>query len=102
MNVIAASDRAHLAGLYRGGWDPSNELIAGVSTILADVRARGDAALVDYTRRFDDPSYDRGKLRVGIPMLPQARSLVPAEIADALALATQRVARFHEHQRHAD
>jgi histidinol dehydrogenase len=102
MNVIAASDRVRLAALYRGGWDPSSELIAGVGTIIADVRARGDAALVDYTRRFDDPSYDRAKLRIAIPMLAQARSLVPTEIVDALALAKQRVARFHERQRHAD
>jgi len=102
MNVIAASDRVRLVGLYRGGWDPSTELRSNVETILADVRVRGDAALVDYTRRFDDPSYDRAKLRVPIPMLPHARELVPPEIAEAVELAKQRVGRFHERQRHAD
>src|SRR5262249_38923125 len=79
-----------------------HELTMGVSSILADVRTRGDSAIVEYTRRFDDPVFDRAKLRVPIPMLTQARKLVPAEIADALALARERVARFHERQRHAD
>ena len=102
MNVIDASDRLRLAALYRGGWQGSPELAQSVGAILTDVRTRGDAALVDYTRRFDDASYDASKLRVAIPMAEGAKSLVQPEIADALRLAKERIARFHERQRHAD
>lgn len=102
MTVISASDRVRLTPLYRGGWDPAPDVVRGVADILAAVRTRGDAALLEYTRQFDDPAYDLSKLRVAIPMQEQARELVPPEIADALALAKKRVARFHERQRHAD
>lgn len=102
MNVIDAADRLRLAALYRGGWNAPAELTQGVGAILHDVRTRGDVALIEHTRRLDDPSFDAARLRVPIPMHEGAKALVPPEIADALRLAKQRVARFHERQRHAD
>lgn len=102
MNVIEASDRPRLAALYRGGWNPSPELMQNVGAILTDVRMRGDTALIEYTRKFDDPMFDASRLRVPIPMHEGAKTLVPPEVADALRLAKERVARFHERQRHAD
>lgn len=98
LQIVNASDRRALAGLYRGGWEPSPEISQRVSQIVADVRARGDAALIDYSRRFDDPNYDSSKLRVPVPMHEQAKALVPHEIAQGLALARDRVERFHRHQ----
>jgi histidinol dehydrogenase len=102
VNVISASDSAALAGMLDTGWDPSPGLVSGVAEILADVRERGDAALVDYTRRYDDESYGASRLRVPIPMLEAARALVAPEIAAALELARERIARFHERQRQPD
>ena len=102
IEVVRAADRAALAPLYRGGWDPAPDVVDGVRAILADVRARGDAALEEYTRRFDDPAADAGKLRVAIPMLDQARKLVPPEVAAAIELARDRVAAFHRRQLQAD
>lgn len=102
LRVVRASDEAALAGLYRGGWDPPREISQRVAEIIADVRTRGDAALVDYTRRFDDPHYDKSKLRVPIPMQEQARNLVPQEIADGLRLARERIERFHRAQLRGD
>jgi histidinol dehydrogenase len=100
--IVSALDRQALASLYKGGWDPPADVTARVGQIVADVRKRGDAALVDYTRRFDDPSYDISKLRVPIPMFEQARSLVPHEIVEGLALARARVEDFHRRQLHGD
>ena len=37
---------------------------ADAAEIVADVRARGDAAVVDYTRKFDWPELDAAKLRI--------------------------------------
>jgi histidinol dehydrogenase len=98
IGVVRASDAAALAPLYRGGWDPPADVVEGVRAILADVRARGDAALEEYTRRFDDPDADAGRLRVAIPMLEQARKLVPPAVATAIELARERVAAFHRRQ----
>lgn len=102
LSIFGALDRKALAGLYRGGWEPPAEVTARVAEIIAGVRKRGDEALVDYTRRFDDPGYDISKLRVPIPMSEQARMLVPHEIAAGLALARERVEAFHRRQLHGD
>lgn len=98
LSVVKALDRQALADLYRGGWNPPADVGARVAQIIADVRTRGDAALIDYTRQFDDPAYDISKLRVPIPMFEQARSLVPHEIVEGLALARERVESFHRRQ----
>jgi histidinol dehydrogenase len=102
IEIYAANDRARLAGLYRGGWDPPADVVDGVRAILAQVRARGDDAVVDYTRRFDDPSFERSQLRVPIPARDQADGMVPFEVARALDLARERVTRFHQRQLHPD
>lgn len=102
LTIINSSDRQALAGLFQGGWDPPADVGTGVAKIIADVRSRGDAALVDYTRRFDDPAYDISKLRVPLPMFDHVRSLVPHEIVEGLALARERVETFHRRQLHGD
>ena len=100
--VIAAGDRVALAKLYRQGWQMNSSVFAQVQSILMDVQTRGDAALLELTRRYDAPTFDQGKLRVPVPMLEQARKLVPPDVADALMLAKERVARYHAKQRRDD
>jgi histidinol dehydrogenase len=100
--ILAASDTASLAGLYAGGWEAPREVREAVAAIVADVRARGDHALVDYARRFDDPTFSLERLRVVIPAPPEAERLVPGQIAAGLRLARKRVAEFHERQRPAN
>ncbi|HMG23649.1 MAG TPA: histidinol dehydrogenase [Kofleriaceae bacterium] len=73
-----------------------------VAAILADVRARRDAAVADYTRRFDrrDPvagSYEVSRERWDA----QAAQVAPA-LREALGFAAQRIRAFHEHQREPD
>ncbi len=102
LSVTPAADRLRFAAAHRDGWMPPIELINSVASIIGQVKARGDGALVEFTRRFDDPDYDISKLRVPIPMQDGARALVPPEIAAALHLAKERISRFHERQRPAD
>jgi histidinol dehydrogenase len=102
VKIVSARDDAALASLYRGGWDAPQAVRDGVAAIVADVRARGDAALLEYTRRFDAPDLAPGGLRVAIPPLDQARALVPPEIAAGLELARERVAAYHTLQRPLD
>jgi histidinol dehydrogenase len=102
VKIVAAGDVEELAGLYASGWDPPAAVTSGVAAILAGVRSRGDAALLEYTRRFDFPDASQASVRVPVPDPEQARRLVPAEIAEGLTLARERVATFHEMQRARD
>ena len=98
IRVLEAADAAALASLYRGGWNPPADTVARVRAILDDVRARGDEAVIECARRFDDPQFDVASLRVDIPPLDAARAAIPAEVADAIELARERVERFHKRQ----
>ena len=85
---------AELAALTRfeAAQDPA--LQAVVRGILADVRARGDAAVLEYTERFD-------KIRVAsISDLEMnfSKTSVPGAQGQALRLAHQRIKAFHEKQ----
>jgi histidinol dehydrogenase len=100
--LVDAHDRTTLRPLYAGGWDPPREIRERVSAIIDDVRARGDAALVEYTRRFDDPEFTLERLRVEIPSRKHARALIPERIAAGLEIARERIAEFHTRQKPTD
>ena len=75
------------------------ELMSQVAAIIHDVRCRGDAALVDYTDRFDGCSIQPSDLRVDEQALKTAASKADPVFLDALREAIQRVRRFHEFER---
>ena len=66
-----------------------------VADIVADVRARGDAALVEYTRKFDRVETDAAGLRIAAAERQAAAATVPAAEREALAFAAQRIKVFH-------
>ena len=70
------------------------------AAIIADVRARGDAALLDYTRRFDRLDVDRAdRLEISRPDLIAAfEQMTPAD-RGALTTAAARIRVFHERQK---
>ena len=70
-----------------------------VSDILADVRARGDEALADYTQRFDGFALDREGWYISRAQCAAARAALAPELAAALELAAERIASFHLAQR---
>ena len=96
--IIDASDREALARVVRTGWDIPDEISDGVRTIIRNVRDRGDAALIEYTRQFDSPCFTAGMQAVPVPARERSRKLVPPHIADALELARDRVEDFHRRQ----
>ena len=70
-----------------------------VAGILLDVRRRGDAAVLEYTRRFDRvQTPDMGALELPRARLERALASLPAAQADALAIAASRIRAFHERQ----
>jgi histidinol dehydrogenase len=90
---------AELAALtrYDAAQDPALE--AAVRAILADVRARGDDAVLEYARRFDKVSASSlAQLEVSKEELSRAQGRVPGEQLEALKSAHERIRRFHERQ----
>ena len=73
---------------------------AATDEILADVRSRGDAALRDYTRRFDGA--DLKDLWVSAEEFDAARRAVDPGFLETLRQAAENIRRFHERQRHND
>ncbi|MBO0711547.1 MAG: histidinol dehydrogenase [Acetobacteraceae bacterium] len=71
---------------------------AAVAAILADVRARGDAALCAYTARFDRVSLSAETLRVSPAEIAAAVASVPPELMGAIDLAARRIEAFHRAQ----
>lgn len=69
-----------------------------VTDILERVRRDGDAALVDYCRRFDCPAMSLAQLRVSPEEFAQAEQAVDADFRATLKLAAQRVRSFHERE----
>jgi histidinol dehydrogenase len=63
--------------------------------IVADVRARGDQAVVDYTRKFDWPGAELSNLRIADAERRSAAAQVPAAQREALAFAARRIEAFH-------
>ena len=73
-----------------------------VADILADVQRRGDAALLDYTARFDRLTAARvAELEFTQAELRSAHDSLPTVQRDALAAAADRVRRYHEAQKKA-
>lgn len=70
-----------------------------VADILADVRLRGDAAVLEYTRRFDGlDAASLAQLELPRAELDAALQSLPAEQRRALEAAADRVWRYHEKQ----
>jgi histidinol dehydrogenase len=73
-----------------------------VADILADVRTRGDAAVLDYTNRFDGLSATgMTELELTQTELRAAFDSLPAVQREALQAAAARVRRYHEAQKRA-
>lgn len=69
---------------------------AAVAEILADVRARGDVALREWTRRIDGVELEG--LKIDRAEMAAALSRLPRELIDSLRFAADRIRRFHQHQ----
>ncbi len=69
-----------------------------VADIIAAVRSRGDAALIDYTQRFDDLLLTPDTLRVTTAEIDAACAKIAPDLLAALDLAAKRIEAFHRAQ----
>jgi histidinol dehydrogenase len=90
---------AALEALTRHEAAQDDEVEATVRAIIADVRKRGDVALLEYTRKFDRlQARSMADLEVPRAKLEAALAALPAAQRDALETAAARVRAFHERQ----
>jgi histidinol dehydrogenase len=96
MRFLDGSSAAIDAFRHRRSAQTDPERRAVVDRLLADVRARGDAAVQEATERFDRVRFDALELPA-----ERRRALaaeVPADLAAAIDRSIARVRAFHEHQ----
>ena len=83
-------------------WEASidGDIARTVADILADVKQRGDAAVIEYTNKFDRMCInDATELELGQQQLQQALEAIDAEQRKALETAAARIRQYAEHQK---
>ncbi|HEY3137816.1 MAG TPA: histidinol dehydrogenase [Blastocatellia bacterium] len=75
------------------------DLMNRVGSIIQDVRDRGDAALIEYSARFDGCVMSAAELRVSEETLQRSAARVDGQVLEALREAIRRVRAFHESER---
>jgi histidinol dehydrogenase len=82
--------------------EASADVDAAVREIIADVRARGDTALIELSRKFDAVDLATLGLRITRAEIDAAVAASSKETLDALAVARDRIVEHHERQRPTD
>ena len=102
LDARTADFPARFAGFLAARREAAADVDAVVAGILDDVRARGDAAVLEHTRRFDGIALSADGMRVTAAEVDAALSACDAGTLAALELAADRIRAFHERQRPSD
>jgi histidinol dehydrogenase len=90
---------AEFGALVAVDTDSDQEIDRAAGAIVADVRVRGDAALVEHTNRFDRlGARSVAELEIAAGEMRAALDALPAEQRVALETAARRIRAYHEHQ----
>ena len=100
LNTRDPGFEADFAALLDEARETTAAVGGAVAEIIAAIRARGDAALVDYTARFD--GWQPGLLRVTADELAEAEAAIAPDLLAALDMAAARIEAFHRAQLPAD
>ncbi len=98
LNTQDANFEAVFQGLLSAKREESPDVDAVVSDIIADVRARGDRAVLELTAKFDRLTLDADGLRFSQEEIEQSCHRVSHEDRAALDLAAARIRAYHERQ----
>ena len=98
LNYSQPGFEAQFAAFLTTKREVSEDVQAIVRMIIDDVRARGDAALADYSLKFDGLDFDALAMRVTDADIDAAFAEVDPEIIAALELAAARISKHHARQ----
>src|SRR5918994_1006600 len=82
--------------------EQAEDVTRAVAEIIADVKARGDAALIEFTRRFDRFEITPDRLRISPDEINEAVAACEPELIEALRFAARRIEAFHRRQKPSD
>jgi len=85
-----------IAALKRRSGLDIEDLLPSVRPVVEDVRSRGDAALLEYTTRFDGVRLSAANLKVSENEIKQAYDQVSSETLDAFRQSARNVRKFQE------
>lgn len=98
MKILDSSD-PRVAGILCKEIANAKEIEARVLEIVEAVRKRGNAAVFEYTRRFDRAEIDAANFRVSEPEIKKAYAAIDNEFWEALNGAINNVRNYHEKQK---
>lgn len=96
MKIVRYPEKSEYASLLARPVMDSSTLESAVLTVLSEVKRRGDAALFEYTSRFDGVQLN--KLQVSEHEIQEAANLVSPALKEAMQLAAANIRRFHQAQ----
>ncbi len=102
LDMGAADFEPRFRALLEAKRESAPDVDAAVSAIIADVRARGDAALAELTLRFDRVDLTRSGFRIAPQDIDAAVAACDPEALKALAFAHERVLAYHRRQSPSD
>jgi len=77
---------------------PSSEVLTQAEAVVRDVEARGDAALIEYTSRFDGVELTSHTLQADPELIADLAAQVDSKLIAAMREAIANIRRFHEKQ----
>ncbi|MBS8225826.1 histidinol dehydrogenase [Vannielia litorea] len=98
LDSTAPDFEARFQALLSAKREDSPDVDEAVAAIIADVRARGDAAVIELTEKFDRLSLTPETLAFSEAEIDEACAQVPPEEAAALELAAERIRAYHVRQ----
>ena len=102
LDMGAADFELRFRALLEAKRESAVDVDAAVAAIIADVRARGDAALAEYTLRFDRVDLSRSGFRIGAQEIDAALAACDPKALRALEFAHERVLAYHHRQSPSD
>lgn len=100
MRIISSDDsgfKSLLSEILKRGEQDTTLVEEAVKEIIAAVKAKGDEAVVEYTRRFDKTDIS-GSIEVSQAEAEKALRSIPAKDLDLMRLAAERIESFHKKQ----
>lgn len=98
LDAAQADFEASLTALLAEKRENGADVAATARAIIADVRDRGDAALIDYSARFDHVELTPDTIRLSGEDLAGAQKSCTREALEALDLAARRIENYHTRQ----
>lgn len=90
--------KEYIEFLKKRAEDVQKDVNIVVDKILADVKTRGDDAIIEYTQKFDSKFITLANVIVTAEEIKNAYKMVDTDFLEAITLAKQNVKEFHEKQ----